>query len=116
RAISYRKMNCRPGSDKIHVVSGRSDDIPQSRLRATSAPFLFNLCFHAHNLPISRPKLSRWGSAVAYVSNVIFAGTTCVTIFCIGKRQEPYTAVGRAALLVTPRRVFRGLLAGWEAI
>ena len=64
-------MNCRPGSDKIHVVSGRSDDIPQSRLRATSAPFLFNLCFHAHNLPISRPKLSRWGSAVAYSESAV---------------------------------------------
>jgi hypothetical protein len=35
-------------------------------LRATSALFLFNLCFHAHKLPISRPKPSRWGSAVAY--------------------------------------------------
>jgi hypothetical protein len=39
-------------------------------LRATSAPFLFNLCFHAHKLPISRPKPSRWGSAVAYVVGV----------------------------------------------
>ena len=35
-------------------------------LRATSAPFLFKLCFHAHKLPIPRPKLSRWGSAAAY--------------------------------------------------
>jgi len=35
-------------------------------LRATSAPCLFKLCFHAHKLPIPRPKLSRWGSAAAY--------------------------------------------------
>ena len=40
-------------------------------LRATSAPFLFKLCFHAHKLPIPRPKLSRWGSAAAYLSSAL---------------------------------------------
>jgi hypothetical protein len=40
-------------------------------LRAASAPLLFNLCFHAHKLPISRPKPSRWGSAVAYDYHLI---------------------------------------------
>ena len=35
-------------------------------MRAPSTPFLLNLCFHAHKLPISRSKPSRWVSAVAY--------------------------------------------------